>query len=97
MNLPIEKKPKQKPITKTEVAGDIILARYPELARPGTQPKDQVSIMTEEANNYYSRGKYDAAVECYDRVLKLDPDNVIAWNSTHIDVDYGIFIGTNGS
>jgi hypothetical protein len=51
MNLPDEKRPKQTPITKCEVAGSITLAHYPGLARPGTQPRDQVSILIEEANN----------------------------------------------
>jgi tetratricopeptide (TPR) repeat protein len=80
-NLPAEKKPKQTPMTKTEVAGDIILAYYPELARPAALPKDQVSIMIEEANNYYSTGKYNEAIQCYDRVIEIDPDNVVALNN----------------
>jgi hypothetical protein len=32
LNLPQRKRPKQKPITKVEASGDIILAQYPELA-----------------------------------------------------------------
>jgi hypothetical protein len=31
MNLPIEKRPKQKPITRAEESGDVILANYPDL------------------------------------------------------------------
>ncbi len=31
MNLPIEKRPKQKPITRAEESGDVIFANYPEL------------------------------------------------------------------
>lgn len=31
INLPINKRPKQKPITKVEASGDIILATYPKL------------------------------------------------------------------
>lgn len=33
LNLPAKKRPKQKPITKVEASGDIILASYPDLAR----------------------------------------------------------------
>jgi caspase domain-containing protein/Big-like domain-containing protein len=53
MNLSANKRPKQKPITKVEAAGDIILASYPDLARPKeavtssspiiSQPQSQMS------------------------------------------------------
>jgi Caspase domain/Bacterial Ig domain len=33
LNLPARKRPKQKPITKVEASGDIILANYPDLAK----------------------------------------------------------------
>jgi hypothetical protein len=36
LNLPAKKRPKQKPITKVEASGDIILAYYPDLAKSKT-------------------------------------------------------------
>ena len=36
--------------------------------------------MIEEANNYFSIGKDYASIDCYNRVLKLDSDNIIALN-----------------
>ena len=41
MNLPPKKRPKQKPITKVEASGDIILASYPNLVR-----RDSSAILT---------------------------------------------------
>jgi hypothetical protein len=36
LNLPAKRRPKQKPITKVEASGDIILASYPNLVKPAT-------------------------------------------------------------
>ena len=36
--------------------------------------------MIEEANNYFSIGNSYASIDCYNRVLKLDSDNIIALN-----------------
>jgi Caspase domain/Bacterial Ig domain len=41
LNLPPKKRPKQKPVTKVEASGDIILAEYPELAK-----RDSSAILT---------------------------------------------------
>jgi hypothetical protein len=43
LNLPPKKRPKQKPITKVEASGDIILASYPNLVKPA---KDVASVVT---------------------------------------------------
>jgi hypothetical protein len=43
LNLPPKKRPKQKPITKVEASGDIILASYPNLVKPA---KDVASAVT---------------------------------------------------
>jgi tetratricopeptide (TPR) repeat protein len=32
-----------------------------------------------EGGNYYDNNRFDKAVECYNEVLKQDPDNVTAW------------------
>jgi hypothetical protein len=50
MNLPPDKRPKQKPITKTELSGDIILASYPPTTRKSkvvepTRPKNKILII----------------------------------------------------
>ena len=34
LNLPSEKRPMQKPITKVEAAGNVVLVHYPEFNRP---------------------------------------------------------------
>jgi hypothetical protein len=43
LNLPPKKRPKQKPITKVEASGDIILASYPNLVKPA---KDVATAVT---------------------------------------------------
>ena len=30
---------------------------------------------------FYSDEEYEKAIECYDKAIRLDPDNVYAWNN----------------
>jgi tetratricopeptide (TPR) repeat protein len=75
-NLPPEKRPKQTPVRKGEVAGgEIILANYPELRK--SKESDYFTLFG-KGENYYRRGKYQEALECFDSILKLQPKDEYA-------------------
>jgi Flp pilus assembly protein TadD len=85
VNLPKEKKPKQIPLTKSELSGDIILAHHSHLVRQqgskSSSPKDQILAIMDEGNNHFSTGNYNEAIKCYDKAIKINPNNAMAWNN----------------
>jgi tetratricopeptide (TPR) repeat protein len=98
---------RQKPITKTEMSGEIILAYYPqlvqkqekELARISstssslTKGNDSASqsnlglgILVDSARDYYVRGEYKKANIFFEKVLEIEPNNIEALNSKGISL-----------
>ena len=75
MNLPPGKRPKQKPITKAEMSGDIILASYPNLAE---KPVVDISTIIFEGNRFLNNEDYSKAIEFFDEATKLNPKNYVA-------------------
>ncbi|MDR4511920.1 MAG: tetratricopeptide repeat protein [Nitrososphaeraceae archaeon] len=72
-NLPPEKRPRQTPVRKGEVTGgDIILASYPDKRK--TKETD-IFTLHGKADYYYRLGKYQEALECYDSILKIQPND----------------------
>jgi tetratricopeptide (TPR) repeat protein len=91
LNLPANKRPKQKPITKVEASGDIILANYPKLAKikadigdledPAKKTiKTDVTLIYQDAWDYYSKGDYNKAIEYFDKALELNTNFTLAYN-----------------
>ncbi|MDQ3969943.1 MAG: tetratricopeptide repeat protein, partial [Thermoproteota archaeon] len=76
INLPPEKRPKQTPIRKLEVGDEIILAHYPEYVEGYEQI---IPSLMDEGDKYFLREEYDSAKNCYDRVIKINPNHVDAW------------------
>ena len=79
MNLPQNKRPKQKPIIKAEAAGDIILAYYPELVNM----VDQHSMEESWINiglQYNENEDYTNAIDSFNKVLEINPKNQRAYN-----------------
>jgi tetratricopeptide (TPR) repeat protein len=82
MNLPAEKRPKQKPIMKMAAAADIILAYYPQLARRKleiTPELTNVASLINEGNEYFVFGEYEEAIKRYSDALYIDPTSPILW------------------
>jgi tetratricopeptide (TPR) repeat protein/sugar lactone lactonase YvrE len=75
LNLPDKKRPKQKPITKTEASGEIILAHYPDLAE---KPVVDIAPLIFEGNKYINNENYSKAIELYDEAIKLNPKSHFA-------------------
>lgn len=40
----------------------------------------EISILIEKGTRLLEDGKYDEALECFDKALSLDPKNTHAWN-----------------
>ena len=69
------KLPRQKPITKTEISGHIILAHYPNLIKTKNTTltsKDPFTVNVEQGNSHFSTGNYEQAIRCYDIALRLN-------------------------
>ena len=80
MNLPEEKRPRQKPRIKTEASGEIILASYPELVKRHPSP-ESTNVTSEAFFSKLSRGdqlaKYGdhaSALRCYEEARSIDPN-----------------------
>jgi tetratricopeptide (TPR) repeat protein len=53
------------------------------ISEPTVEPitvTNAVSII-DQGNEYFSKGKYDSAIECYNKALKIDPEQIKAWNN----------------
>jgi len=86
MNRPQDKRPRQTPIRKIEAVGEIILTSYPELRRkPQPSPID-IDIIIAEGDDYYEKKDHVRAIECYDRAIKIQPNNVKAWYSKGLNL-----------
>jgi tetratricopeptide (TPR) repeat protein len=73
-NLPPEKRPKQTPVRKGEVAGgEIVLVNYPELR------KEDIFKLITQGFLFVRRNNYSNAIECFKKVLSLDPQNLDIW------------------
>ena len=70
LNLPLAKRPKQRPITKTDSSGEIILASYPRLKKTN---ESDIYIFYGKGENYYRLGQYQQALDSYDSVLEIQP------------------------
>jgi tetratricopeptide (TPR) repeat protein len=78
-SLPRKKRPNQKPITKTEESGEIILAYYPALTKEPLTPYD-VSEIIEDGRQYLENEDYDNAIKSFDKAMSLNPKNPILYN-----------------
>lgn len=76
--LPSEKRPKQTPVRKGEVAGgEIVLAIYPALGRKTL--KDVESLIS-EGLQYYENNENDKARIRFDKALEINPTNAKLYN-----------------
>jgi tetratricopeptide (TPR) repeat protein len=78
INLPKEKRPKQKPIRKVEAGGDIILAQYPELTKkePTQDPYESI----QDATEFLKKGDYPSAIQYSDKALAINPRISVAYS-----------------
>jgi tetratricopeptide (TPR) repeat protein len=44
------------------------------------KPDDSIMALTSAANIYRKQGQYEKAMDCYERVLKINPQNSYAWH-----------------
>jgi tetratricopeptide (TPR) repeat protein len=76
LNLPPDKRPKQKPIRKTEASGEVILAHY------ASKAKEKIGNLTSilsTAMDYLQDKKYENAIMTFNKIILLDPKNYFAY------------------
>jgi tetratricopeptide (TPR) repeat protein len=85
-----ESKDLQKPIKKSNISGDLIVAYYPNLVKKiEEQPKidddaekystfDLIQKYIEEGKEYRYIGSYLEAIDSFDKALKINPNNLYA-------------------
>lgn len=79
MSLSPERRPKQKPIVKMELSGEIILAHYPEYSRNTTPVTPTMSpVIDDVGKQYLDKKEYQKALEYYERTLR-DPAQAKLW------------------
>ena len=85
-----ESKDLQKPIKKSNISGDLIVAYYPNLVKEiEEQPKidddaakhstfDLIQKYIDEGKEYRYLGSYSEAIDSFDKALKINPNNFYA-------------------
>lgn len=87
MELPENKRPKQKPLRKVEASGDIILAYYPQLGHSKTPVSNSVdlNVLIDEGKKFLDNKDYQRAFEYWDDITQKFP-SPDAWNYKGIAV-----------
>jgi tetratricopeptide (TPR) repeat protein len=80
LNLPAKKRPKQKPITKVEASGDIVLAHYPQLAKAKVDVTEDPNDLIQDAVESLKAADYNNTVEYSDKAIKINPRFAFAYN-----------------
>jgi tetratricopeptide (TPR) repeat protein len=87
MSLPPEERFNQKPIRKGQLSGDIVLARYPHLARIRQDYKKPVSVLAEDLqaikNNckrYFSAREFKKELDYLEEAVDKYPKDSELWN-----------------
>ncbi len=70
--------PKQQPLIKTESAGRIILAVYPQLKQ--SSHEELIEIYKDEGTEYFANGDYSNAIASYDKALEINQQRYIIWH-----------------
>jgi tetratricopeptide (TPR) repeat protein len=78
MSLPREKRPRQKPIRKMEMSGEIVIAHYPQYSKK--KLVDQLEGAPQEyiVKQYMEKKEYQKALEYYKRIIK-NPSQADLW------------------
>jgi tetratricopeptide (TPR) repeat protein len=84
---------RQRPITKTEMSGDIVLAYYPRPVeevpvRPSRhlQETEKLRALLDSARDSFLRREYKRANKFFERVLEIEPNHIEALNSKGISL-----------
>jgi tetratricopeptide (TPR) repeat protein len=84
MDLPSERRLKQKPIRKIEASGDIVLAYYPQsittLKTISPSKSLDTANLIKEGNKYLEAKEYQKALDHFQKVIN-DPNYSDAWNN----------------
>jgi tetratricopeptide (TPR) repeat protein len=80
LNLPARKRPKQKPITKVEASGNIILAHYPQLAKIKPDLEQDPNDLIQDAVESLKTADYNNTIEYSDKAIKINPRFALAYN-----------------
>jgi tetratricopeptide (TPR) repeat protein len=72
------------------VSGSLLKTSRSWKQRADASLQSQISKDLNDGYKLHEEGKYDEAIECYDKALEIDPNNADAWNSK------GMILGNSG-
>jgi tetratricopeptide (TPR) repeat protein len=77
VSLPLDRRPKQTPLSKREASGEIVLAEYSHLRKK--EQKNDGSLVS-EGIQYFENEDNDSALKLFDQAIEINPKNVRAYN-----------------
>jgi tetratricopeptide (TPR) repeat protein len=85
MSLPVEQRSAQRPITKVEQSGDIVLAYYPHLTikqATYSQPTsvEDLRLIIDRCKQYYEKGEYKKELDYLQQATNRYPNDFDLWN-----------------
>ena len=77
MSLPIDRRPKQRPVRKMDISGEIVIAHYPQKSR-NSKIMEKEPLMDDIGEQYLDKKEYNKALEYYGRI-SIDPSKAGLW------------------
>jgi len=77
MSLPVDRRPKQKPVRKMDISGEIVIAHYPQNSG-NSKIIEREPLIDDIGKRYLDKKEYNKALEYYGRI-SMDPSKAGLW------------------